>query len=237
MERSAFFNRLRPLKADGEFQPADVVVLDKLADELGIARPAPAAPAPPALACTTLTVRIVLEVAEHEAIVPEWYKDSKGVGTWAMGVTDASGHRVGRYKDNPQPIRRCLEVSVWLLRRGYLPDVLKAFTVPLNEAQLAAALSWHWNTGAIKTSDWPKLVNQGRHAEARAFLESHYLNGGDLAKRRKAEAALFWDGAWSNDGKTTIYDVAKPSYTPKWSSARRVDISADVAAVLAQEVA
>jgi lysozyme len=61
---------------------------------------------------------------------------------------------------------------------------------------------------------------------------SHYLNGGDLAARRKAEAALFFDGTWSNDGKTTIYDVAKPSYAPKWSSARRVDISAIVRAAL-----
>lgn len=191
----------------------------------------------PGPACSALTVPIVLEIAEHEAIVREWYKDSKGVGTWAMGVTDASGHRVARYKDNPQTIRRCLEVSLWLLRTKYLPPVLAAFTVPLSEAQLAAALSWHWNTGAIGTTAWPALVNQGRNAEARDFLESHYLNGGTLATRREAEAALFWEGKWSGDGLTTIFDVAKPSYAPKWSSARRVDISADVAAVLAQEAA
>lgn len=199
------------------------------------AKAATATPSP--VSQSRLTTRIVLEIAEHEAIVPEWYKDSEGVGTWAMGVTDASGHRVGRYKDNPQTIRRCLEVSLWLLRTKYLPPVLAAFKAPLTEAQLAAALSWQWNTGAIGTSAWPSLVNQGRHAEARAFLEGHYLNGGRLEDRRKAEAALFWDGKWSGDGLTTIFDVAKPSYAPRWSSARRVDISADVAAVLAQEAA
>lgn len=43
MERLAFFDRLRALKPDGKFQPVDVALLDQLADELGIARAAPAA--------------------------------------------------------------------------------------------------------------------------------------------------------------------------------------------------
>lgn len=31
----------------------------------------------------------------------EWYKDSKGIGTWGIGVTNASGQAVNRYKDDP----------------------------------------------------------------------------------------------------------------------------------------
>ncbi|WP_447727288.1 lysozyme [Sphingomonas koreensis] len=185
-----------------------------------------------------LTPRIVLELTSHEAIVLEWYRDSEGVGTWAIGVTNASGHSVDRYKDNPQPLRKCLEVSIWLMRAKYLPDVLQAFAgVSLTEAQLAAALSFHYNTGAILRTDWVRLYKEGKRTAAREFLVSHYLNGGDLTERRAKEAALFFDGRWSQDGKVAIYDVAKPSYSPKWSSAKRVDISAEVAAILAGEPA
>lgn len=173
----------------------------------------------------TLTVRGAAELIEHEAIVLEWYKDSEGVGTWGIGVTDKSGHSVGRYKDAPQTIERVLEVYIWLLRTGYLPDVLRAFAgFPLSENQLSAALSFHYNTGAILKSDLVDLIKAGKTAEARAFWTGHYLNGGDLLKRRKLEAALFFDGLWTTDGKATVFGVKKPSYTPDWGSAKQVDI-------------
>ncbi len=229
----AIADHARGLSVDGKLVTADVAALNALAASLSSRYPA-APPAPSVAPVTNLTVNIVLEVAHHEAIVQEMYLDSEGVRTWAMGVTNASGHNVDRYKDNPQPMRKCVEVSVWLMRSKYLVEVLRAFGGrPLTEAQLAAALLFHWNTGAIEHTDWVNLFLAGKSVEARAFLISHYLNGGKLAARRKAEAALFFDGAWANDGKTTVYEVSKPSYAPKWSSARRVDISADVAEVLA----
>lgn len=180
-----------------------------------------------------LTVPIFLEMAHHEAFVQEAYKDSEGIWTWAMGVTNASGHKIDRYKDNPQSLENCIDVSIWLLRTHYLPEVLGAFKGrTLTESQLAAALSFHWNTGAIAKTNWVTMFLAGDHSGARRFLETHYLNDGDLTARRKAEAALFFDGVWSNDGKTTLYEVSKPSYSPKWSSARRVDISGMVRAAL-----
>lgn len=181
-----------------------------------------------------LTPRVALELVGHEAIVQEWYKDSVGVGTWGIGVTNASGHRVDRYKDNPQTIERCLEVYVWLLRTRYIPDVLKAFAGrTLTETQFAAALSFHYNTGAIGKTQWVRDFLAGRPADARAFLISHYTNGGTLTERRLKEAALFFDGKWSQDGKATVFPVAKPSYTPKWSGAKRIDITGDIAKALA----
>ena len=63
-----------------------------------------------------ITERVALELIQHEAIVQEAYKDSKGIWTWGVGVTSASGHSVERYKDNPQPLAKCLAVEVWLLR-------------------------------------------------------------------------------------------------------------------------
>jgi lysozyme len=233
--RAPLFDLLRPQLKHGWNAPGLIASVHRELDALGAAKVVTVTTAPSASGpCVDLTPRIVLELTSHEAIVPEWYKDSEGVGTWAIGVTNASGHNVDRYKDNPQPLRHCLEVSIWLMRAKYLPDVLRAFDgVALTEAQLAAALSFHYNTGAILRTDWVRLHKEGKPAAARQFLVSHYLNGGDLTERREKEAALFFDGRWSQDGKVTIYDVAKPSYSPKWSSARRVDVSADVAAILA----
>lgn len=190
-------------------------------------------PAAPAVPCTTLTPRIVLEIAAHEAIVPEAYKDSVGVWTWALGVTNASGHQVHpRYKDAPQTLRHCLEVSIWLLRERYLPQVLAAFGgMPLSEAQLGAALSFHYNTGAIARAGWVQAWRTGEAAGAReAFME--WRKPAEIIPRREKERDLFFDGRWTGDGQVTVYDVAKPSYAPKRSSARRVDIAADVSAIL-----
>lgn len=185
----------------------------------------------------TLSVRGAAELVEHESIVLEAYYDNAKppVLTWGIGVTNASGHNVDRYKDKPQTVERVLEVYVWLLKANYLPAVLKAFSgFPLNEHQLAAALSFHYNTGSILKTEWVGLVKAGKMKEARDFLTSHYLNGGSLTKRRKLEAALFFDGIWTTDGKVTVLGVNKPSYTPNWSSAKSVDIIPALTAVMAK---
>lgn len=182
-----------------------------------------------------LTVRAALELVDHEAIVREWYRDSKGIGTWGIGVTDASGHLVERYRDNPQPILRVLEIFAWLLRTRYIPPVLKAFgDFDLTEEQFAAALSWHYNTGAILSTGWVPLVRDGHMVAARTFMETHYLNGGDLKSRRMKEAALFFDGKWSQRSTATVYPVLKPSYQPDFRHPQQVDIRADMEKVLAE---
>lgn len=44
-----------------------------------------------------LTPRIVAAIAHEEGLVLEAYRDSVGVWTWALGVTNASGHEeIGR---------------------------------------------------------------------------------------------------------------------------------------------
>lgn len=103
-----------------------------------------------------------------------------------------------------------------------MPAVRSAFAgCKMTYAQFIAALSWHYNTGAIGRTDWVGMVKAGKLAAARDFMEKHYLNRGTLTARRKKEAALFFDGQWSGDGRTTIWPVKKPSYTPDWSRPRR----------------
>ena len=161
----------------------------------------------------TLTSRVVGELLHHEGLVREAYRDSAGVWTWSVGITSASGHRVERYRDNPQTIARCLEVFVWLLTTRYLPAVLAAFGayVP-QEHQLAAALSFHWNTGAIARAAWLKRFLAGDPGAREAMLD--WRRPAEILPRRRAERALFFDEEWAGDGMVLVYEVEKPSYRP-----------------------
>lgn len=181
----------------------------------------------------SLTERTLIEIADHEGVVLESYLDSVGVPTWGIGVTDASGHKVGRYFGNPQSIERVFEVFEWLLRTRYLPAVLRAFQGhELTENQLAAALSFHYNTGAIERADWVRHFRNGDTATARrAFM--NWSTPREIIGRRKCERDLFFDGAWSSDGFVPVYEVqnSRP-VKPKL-----VDISPMVAEAMAKVAA
>jgi lysozyme len=182
--------------------------------------------------CRALTEPMVLEILEHESIVREAYRDSKGVWTWAVGITSRSGHRVERYKDNPQSIERCIAVYVWLLRTAYLPAVLRAFGgFPLAEHELAAALSFHWNTGAIARASWVASVKAGNRVAARAQI-MEWTKDKSLIGRRKAERNLFFDRIWTQDGIVTVWPVKKPAYTPDWAHPEPMDVRNEVRAAM-----
>lgn len=180
-----------------------------------------------------LTAKAAAELIAHEAIVQECYKDSQGIWTWSVGVTNASGHKVyPDYLDKPQPVRKCLEVFIALLHEKYIPAVDKAFAGhTLSESRFAAALSFHYNTGAILSADWVKKWNAGDIAAAKAGIMS-WRKPPEIIPRREKERDLFFDGKWSQDGKATVYPVKKPSYAPNFGAAKRVDIAADLAALL-----
>ncbi|MBY6005364.1 lysozyme [Salipiger bermudensis] len=170
-----------------------------------------------------ITARVAAEVAAHEGLVRQAYKDSVAVWTWSIGITAAIGHEVSRYINNPQPMKRCLEVWVWVLEK-YADDVLRAFSGhELTEAQFAAALSFHYNTGAIGRASWVERWKAGDIAGARkAFM--NWKKPAEIIPRRQAERDLFFNGKWSGDGHVTEYTRVTASYTPVWSSAQRVDI-------------
>jgi len=187
-----------------------------------------------------LSERMLLEIAEHEGLVLEAYKCSAGVLTWGFGVTNASGHRVERYDTTRggqrSTIERAVEVYEWLLRTKYLPEVRAAFRGrDLTEAQLTAALSFHWNTGAIAQADWVQSFVLGR--DKKAWTEfMNWSQPREIIDRRKAERALFFDGRWSQDGLVVFYDRVNPREprNPVWRSAREIDIRDEVRAALAK---
>ena len=231
MTRAAMFAAVRPFAPGGSFTPEQVRAGDAFADALAL--PKEGVVQADKLFSGDITVTIALELLGHEAIVQEAYKDSVGVWTWGVGVTSASGHDVDRYKDAPQTIQRCLEVYAWLLRERYAPAVRKAFEGhPLTEAQFGAALSFHYNTGAIGRAGWVRSFRAGNLAEAKAKI-MEWRQPASIVGRRTKERDLFFDGHWSSDGKATVFPVRKPSYAPDFGKGQRVDVRADLLKALA----
>lgn len=176
-----------------------------------------------------VTYRVALEVAYHEALVRRAYKDSVGVWTWSVGLTNATGHNVERYIDNPQTLEHCLKVFAWALK-SYAKQVQEVFADhPLTEEQFAAALSFHWNTGAIKHASWVRHWKAGRLVEARRTFML-WRKPKEIIKRREAERDLFFYGQWANDGTMTEFTRLTKNHTPVWRSARKIDVSHELRA-------
>jgi lysozyme len=178
-----------------------------------------------------ITFNVAMEIAAHEAIIRQAYKDSVGVWTWSVGLTSATGHDVTRYIGKPQTLEHCLKIYVWALER-YAEDVRKVFKGhELTEAQFAAALSFHWNTGAIKEASWPALFKAGKMAEAEKAFKL-YNKPAAIIPRRKREADLLFRGKWSNTGTMVEYTRLTAKSTPDWGSAKRIAVGAALKAAL-----
>ena len=90
-----------------------------------------------------LTPRAVAYLATEEGIALESYLDSADPPnwTWAMGLTAS--------------LVDCIRASTARLNAVYMPAINRAFAGhPLNDGQLAAALSFHWSTDASEHADW-----------------------------------------------------------------------------------
>lgn len=170
---------------------------------------------------------IAMEVASHEALIRQTYKDSVGKLTWCVGMTNATGHTVERYINNPASVQHCMNVYAWALE-NYAEGVRRAFAGHvLTKAQFAAALSFHWNTGRIGDAAWVKHWKAGRFDQARKTF-MNFNKPKEIIGRREKERDLFFDGQWSNDGRMTEYTRLTKAMTPVWSSAKKIDVSAEL---------
>lgn len=174
-----------------------------------------------------ITARTALELASHEGLVRQAYKDSVGVWTWSIGITSASGHSVERYIGKPQTVEKCLDVYVWALEK-YAAVVRKVFaSKPLTESQFAAAVSFHYNTGAIARASWVKKWLSGDVSGAKkSFMD--WSKPAEIIPRRQKERDLFFDGKWSNNGTVTEYTRVKTNGQIDWSSAKKTNIKSDM---------
>jgi lysozyme len=166
---------------------------------------------------------VAMEVAAHEALLRQAYMDSENVLTWCVGMTNATGHRVERYIGKPQTLQHCMNIYAWALT-NYAEQVSEVFKDrPLTQAQFAAAVSFHWNTGAIKRASWVKYWLRGDVDRAReAFM--NWVTPSSIATRRGKERDLFFDGKWTNNGTMLEYTSVTSRMTPDWGSGKRVNV-------------
>jgi lysozyme len=118
------------------------------------------------------------------------YKDTKGI--WTIGV----GHTARAGPPSPKAGMVLTEQEVKDLFAKDLvkfeKDVNEVFTTPVPQNVYDGAVSFHFNTGAIKTASWPKLYKQGKFAESK----SHFLEWNqppEIMGRRKSEASQIFD--------------------------------------------
>lgn len=179
-----------------------------------------------------LTANIAAQLAHHEGLVVQAYLDVGDVWTWGIGVTAASGHDVSRYINAPAPYATCLQVFAQLLAKTYLPTVHIAFEgYALSEAQLGAALSFHYNTGAIQTAAWVPLVKCGKTDAAKAAI-MEWCRPAQVTARRAQERDLFFDGTWTHGYEVPVLDV-DTHHRPDPQTLRRINMRTEFEALFA----
>jgi lysozyme len=156
----------------------------------------------------------VVEIAEHEGIVPAPYRDSVGVVTYGVGHTAAAGGLDPREMSSAMPTGDALTAAVdraILLFRDdlekYEERVNSEFKVPLKQHEFDALVSWDFNTGGAtwrhkrtgKPCQLHQQVNAGDKSGA-GFMG--WLKPPEIRKRRTAEMNLFKTGDYDANGNT-----------------------------------
>lgn len=154
----------------------------------------------------------LLEIAEHEGIVPAPYRDSVGVWTFGVGHTAAAGGLDPREMNGAMPTGAALESAVdraLTVFRSDIPKyearVRKAFPVTLKQHQFDALVSWDFNTGGAtwrsKRGSPAQLVQQVNRGDMSGDGFMGWLKPPEIRKRRTAEMRLFQTGDYDANGR------------------------------------
>lgn len=151
----------------------------------------------------------LIALARHEAVVLSTYKDSVGVLTIGVGHTAAAGAPLPTKGMTLTPAQ-----AIDLFRRDlakYERHVVDAVKVPLAAHEFDALVSFHFNTGAIKSASLVKKLNAGDRAGAAAGLMAWVNAGGrkiqGLVNRRTAERRLFELADYGDVSAVPVYDA------------------------------
>lgn len=146
----------------------------------------------------------ILEIAEHEGLVPAPYLDSKNVWTWGVGHTHAAGGVNPAMMDPAMPadingaIREAIQVFQVDLAT-YVQRVNEALKVKVSQHEFDALVSFDYNTGGIHRAKLTKALNAGNRTKAaQGFLG--WLRPPEIRKRRTAEMNLFITGDYDANG-------------------------------------
>lgn len=137
----------------------------------------------------------------HEAIYLYGYPDPGTNGkpyTIGAGHTDAAGPPTVRLGDKIT-LQRAFEIYAADMVK-YENGVRQAIRVELEQHEFDAAVSFHFNTGAIRTGSIDEKLNRGDRAGAMATWLQYNKAGGrvmrGLVTRRQEEVALFRTGTY-----------------------------------------
>lgn len=147
----------------------------------------------------------LLEIAEHEGIVPAPYKDSVGVWTFGIGHTAAAGDLDPSEMSGKMPVGVDLDAAVTRAIKLFKRDVVKyearvnkALTRKVKQHEFDALVSFDFNTGGIHRARLTKAINLGDKAAHRHFMG--WLRPPEIRKRRTAEMNLFRTGDYDANG-------------------------------------
>lgn len=148
----------------------------------------------------------IVEIAEHEGIVPAPYRDSVGVVTFGVGHTAAAGGLDPAEMSGAMPTGDALTAAVDRAIMVFRDDLAKyedrvnaAIKVPLEQHEFDALVSFDFNTGGIHRAKLTKAINAGDKSGA-GFMG--WLRPPEIRKRRTAEMNLFKTGDYDANGNT-----------------------------------
>lgn len=148
----------------------------------------------------------VVEIAEHEGIVPAPYRDSVGVVTFGVGHTAAAGVLDPREMNSAMPegdaLTAAVDRAIMLFKddlEKYEHRVNSAIKVPLKQHEFDALVSFDFNTGGIHLAKLTAAINRGDKSGA-GFMG--WLKPPEIRKRRSAEMNLFKTGDYDANGNT-----------------------------------
>ncbi|WP_306127944.1 lysozyme [Roseovarius sp. MMSF_3350] len=145
----------------------------------------------------------LLEIAEHEGIVPAPYRDSVGVWTFGVGHTAAAGgpNPIQMQRDMPKDLDGAIDFALEVFRVDvgtYEDRVNGAIRVPLKQHEFDALVSFDFNTGGIYKAKLTRAINAGEADAYRHFMG--WLKPPEIRKRRTAEMNLFRTGNYDANG-------------------------------------
>lgn len=169
-----------------------------------------------------LSNRGLLEIAEHEGIVPAPYLDSKGVWTFGIGHTASAGSPDPSTLPRAMPAGGSREAAIDRAIRIFRKDVARfedrvnqAIKVPLAQHEFDALVSFDFNTGGIFKAKLTEAINRQEADSHRHFMG--WLKPPEIRQRRTAEMRLFETGdydlngseipIWSTDGNGNLEGV------------------------------
>lgn len=153
----------------------------------------------------------LLEICEHEGIVPAPYYDSKGVLTYGVGHTKNAGSPdpASLPRGMPSNIDKAIDEALAVFRNdvmSYERRVNDAIKVPLKQHQFDALVSFDFNTGGIHRANLTKAINARDPKASNHFFG--WLKPPEIRRRREEEKALYDTGDYEANGdKIPVWNV------------------------------